>query len=174
MRPQEASTYCVTCHDRGTHALWTGSQHDQRNVGCITCHSVHDPKGDHQLKAASEMQLCATCHRNVVNKQFRAHHMPVREGSLACSSCHNPHGSQNVRLLKVGTTIDESCTSCHAEKRGPFLWEHAPVANACVTCHDPHGRQQRAAPRRQAAVPLPAVPRHLTTSADGLRRVSPQ
>ena len=49
------------------------------------------------------------------------------------------HGSQNVRLLKPGTTIDEACTSCHAEKRGPYLWEHAPVANACVTCHDPHG-----------------------------------
>ena len=65
--------------------------------------------------------------------------MPVREGAMTCSSCHNPHGSANVRLLKIGTTIDESCASCHAEKRGPYLWEHAPVANACVTCHDPHG-----------------------------------
>ena len=139
LRPQEASAYCVTCHDRGTHALWTGSQHDQRNVGCVTCHSVHQPKGDHQLKAASEMQMCDTCHQNIVNKQHRFQHMPVREGELTCSSCHNVHGSQNLRLLKVGTTIDESCASCHAEKRGPYLWEHAPVANACVTCHDPHG-----------------------------------
>ena len=139
MKPQEASAYCVNCHDRGTHALWTGSQHDQRNVGCITCHSVHEPKGNHQLKAASEMQMCAICHQNVVNKTHRFQHMPIREGGLTCSSCHNPHGSQNVRLLKVGTTIDESCASCHAEKRGPHLWEHAPVANACVTCHDPHG-----------------------------------
>ena len=139
MKPQEASQYCVSCHDRGTHALWTGSQHDQRNVGCITCHSVHAPKGDHQLKAASEMQMCATCHQNIVNKQHRFQHMPVREGQLTCSSCHNVHGSQNLRLLKVGTTIDEACASCHAEKRGPYLWEHAPVANACTTCHDPHG-----------------------------------
>ena len=22
---------------------------------------------------------------------------------------------------------------------GPFLWEHAPVAESCTTCHDPHG-----------------------------------
>ena len=65
--------------------------------------------------------------------------MPVREGKMACSSCHNPHGSTNVKLLKTGTTVDEACASCHAEKRGPYLWEHAPVANACVTCHDPHG-----------------------------------
>jgi DmsE family decaheme c-type cytochrome len=49
------------------------------------------------------------------------------------------HGSQNVRLLKTGTTIDESCWTCHAEKRGPFLWDHAPVSESCVTCHDPHG-----------------------------------
>ncbi len=139
LKVQQSSETCAVCHDRGKHALWTGSQHDQRNVGCVTCHSVHAPRGEKQLKAKSEPELCATCHRNVVNKLQRLNHMPVREGKIQCSSCHNPHGSANVRLLKVGTTVDESCSSCHAEKRGPFLWEHAPVANACVTCHDPHG-----------------------------------
>jgi DmsE family decaheme c-type cytochrome len=139
LKPQEASERCATCHDRSKHALWSGSQHDQRNVGCITCHSVHAPKGPKQIKAATEPELCQTCHRNVVNKLKRFNHMPVREGKLQCSSCHNPHGSTNVKLLKTGTTVDESCTSCHQEKRGPYLWEHAPVANACVTCHDPHG-----------------------------------
>jgi DmsE family decaheme c-type cytochrome len=139
LKPQESSAYCVTCHDRGTHALWSGSQHDQRNVGCLTCHSVHTPKGDKMLKASSQTEVCGTCHKNITNKQMRFNHMPVREGKMECSSCHNVHGSANLRLLKVGTTVDESCTSCHAEKRGPYLWEHAPVANACVTCHDPHG-----------------------------------
>jgi DmsE family decaheme c-type cytochrome len=139
LSPQEASATCATCHDRRTHALWAGSQHDQRNVGCVTCHSVHAAKGPKQLVAKTEAEVCATCHRNVVNKQHRFNHMPVREGALTCSSCHNTHGSVNTRLLKTGTTIDESCASCHAEKRGPYLWEHAPVANACVTCHDPHG-----------------------------------
>ena len=137
--PQRASETCATCHDRTKHGLWSGSQHDQRNVGCVTCHSVHTPKGPKQIKAASEPELCATCHRNVVNKLHRFAHMPVREGKIQCSSCHNPHGSTNTKLLKTGTTVDESCTSCHSEKRGPYLWEHAPVANACVTCHDPHG-----------------------------------
>ena len=70
---------------------------------------------------------------------MRLNHMPVREDKMTCSSCHNVHGSANMKLLKVGTTIDESCTSCHAEKRGPYLWEHAPVAESCATCHDPHG-----------------------------------
>ena len=48
-------------------------------------------------------------------------------------------GVELVVMDMAGTTVDESCASCHAEKRGPHLWEHAPVANACITCHDPHG-----------------------------------
>ena len=136
---REASDTCTTCHNRKTHALWDGSQHDSRQVGCVSCHSVHAPVGDKQLKAKDEVTLCGTCHKGMVNKQFRFNHMPVREGKMSCSSCHNVHGSTNVKLLKAGTTIDESCTSCHAEKRGPFLWEHAPVAESCTTCHDAHG-----------------------------------
>ncbi|MEK6631110.1 MAG: DmsE family decaheme c-type cytochrome [Acidobacteriota bacterium] len=135
----QSSELCTSCHDRKKHALWAGSQHDQRNVGCTSCHSVHAAKGAPQLKAKSEPELCASCHKAIVNKQSRFNHMPVRESKLGCSSCHNVHGSTNMKLLKAGTTVDESCTSCHSEKRGPYLWEHAPVADACVTCHDPHG-----------------------------------
>ncbi|HEY3160279.1 MAG TPA: DmsE family decaheme c-type cytochrome [Vicinamibacterales bacterium] len=135
----EVSATCTTCHNRAGHALWAGSQHDQRTLSCTTCHSVHTPKGPSQIKAPSQRQLCGTCHRNVVNRTHRFSHMPVREGALTCSSCHNPHGSQNVRLLRTGTNTDESCTSCHTDKRGPYLWEHAPVSESCVTCHEPHG-----------------------------------
>lgn len=41
----EASASCTACHAGKTHAFWEGSQHDQRNVSCISCHSVHDAKG---------------------------------------------------------------------------------------------------------------------------------
>jgi DmsE family decaheme c-type cytochrome len=137
--PQRASETCVTCHNRGEHAVWTDSQHDARNVGCVSCHSVHAPKGPRQLKAATEQQLCASCHKDKIAKLDRSGHMPVREGKMQCSTCHNPHGSTNVRLLRKGDSIAELCTSCHAEKRGPFLWEHAPSRDGCATCHDPHG-----------------------------------
>ena len=30
------SDTCTSCHNRATHALWDGSQHDQRNLGCTT------------------------------------------------------------------------------------------------------------------------------------------
>jgi DmsE family decaheme c-type cytochrome len=139
MEPSEASQMCATCHTRASHALWEGSQHDQRNLSCGSCHKIHSPVGTPSLAAETETALCGRCHKPVANRQHRFSHMPVREGAMTCSSCHNVHGSTNVRLLRAGTTIDESCTSCHAEKRGPFLWEHAPVSESCITCHEPHG-----------------------------------
>jgi len=31
------------------------------------------------------------------------------------------------------------CYQCHAEKRGPFMWQHPPVDENCLSCHTPHG-----------------------------------
>jgi DmsE family decaheme c-type cytochrome len=140
--PRDASSACLTCHNRGNHAGWEGSTHEARNLTCSTCHSVHNPQSfERQLAKATETQLCASCHRLQVVKTERAvAHMPVREGKMSCSSCHNPHGSiANVKALKTGNSINESCTSCHAEMRGPMLFEHTPVRESCATCHDPHG-----------------------------------
>ena len=101
---------------------------------------MHNPKSEvAQLKTKTEIETCATCHKAQAMKVTRAQHMPVREGKMSCSSCHNPHGSTNVKQLRVGNYVNESCVSCHAEKRGPFLWEHAAGRESCVTCHDPHG-----------------------------------
>lgn len=140
MSPREANATCLSCHSRDQHALWQGSAHDARNLACITCHSVHAFKSARaQLKRKTEVETCAGCHRLQTQKVLRVSHMPVVEGKMSCSSCHNPHGSTNVRQLRVGNWINESCVSCHAEKRGPFLFEHAAGRESCVTCHDPHG-----------------------------------
>jgi DmsE family decaheme c-type cytochrome len=139
MTAAEASAVCTSCHASGQHAMWAGSKHETRGVACTSCHSVHNSQGEAMIKTATQQQLCSQCHQNVVAKLARYNHMPVREGALVCSSCHNTHGSTNVKLLKTGTNVDEACTSCHSEKRGPVLWEHAPVTNSCTTCHDAHG-----------------------------------
>ena len=142
MTPADTNQTCLTCHNRGDHAGWEGSAHERRDLSCVTCHSVHSPKSfEHQLVTTTQTALCARCHRLQVAKTERAvAHMPVREGKMACSSCHNPHGSiSNVKALKVGSSVAESCFACHAEMRGPMLWEHAPVRENCATCHDPHG-----------------------------------
>jgi DmsE family decaheme c-type cytochrome len=137
---REVSETCMTCHARGQHAVWDGSAHDARNLSCATCHSVHAFKSERaQLKTVREMDTCATCHRDKVAKVDRSGHMPVREGKMECSTCHNPHGSTSVRQLRIGDSVGDLCTSCHADKRGPYLWEHAPTRDGCATCHDPHG-----------------------------------
>jgi DmsE family decaheme c-type cytochrome len=171
MSPRDASEVCVSCHDRGNHAMWKGSMHDARNLTCITCHSVHRPSaGTAQLKAESVTATCVTCHKTEVAKLQRSGHMPLREGKMDCTSCHNPHGSTNVRMLKVGNWVNETCVSCHTEKRGPFLWDHAPVREACSTCHDPHGSNNE----RMLAAKLPMLcqrchigTRHPSTIYDG-------
>ena len=55
-----------------------------------------------------------------------------------CSDCHTPHGTTAQKQL-VRATINETCFECHAEKRGPMLWEHEPVTEDCSLCHAPHG-----------------------------------
>jgi DmsE family decaheme c-type cytochrome len=139
MSAAEINETCATCHNRREHTLWDGSAHDARSMSCVSCHSVHGSRSEPLMLRASITETCASCHRDNAAKLQRSAHMPVREGKMECSSCHNPHGSTNVRLLRAGNTVNESCVSCHTEKRGPFLWEHPPVRESCVTCHDPHG-----------------------------------
>jgi DmsE family decaheme c-type cytochrome len=171
LEARAASETCIGCHDRGTHAMWKGSMHEARNLSCVTCHSVHSPKSEKaQLKTVSVMQTCIACHKTEAAKVQRFGHMPVREGQMDCTTCHNPHGSTNVRMLKVGNSVDEMCVSCHTEKRGPFLWEHAPVREGCNTCHDPHGSNNE----RMQVAKLPMLcqrchigTRHPSTIYDG-------
>jgi DmsE family decaheme c-type cytochrome len=68
--------------------------------------------------------------------KFSSH--PLRFGAMACSDCHNPHDGNNDFLLQR-STVNLTCYLCHAEKRGPFLWEHAPASEDCTLCHRPHG-----------------------------------
>jgi DmsE family decaheme c-type cytochrome len=69
---------------------------------------------------------------------MRTSHHPVREGRIACADCHDPHDSTKPKMVSA-EYVNEKCLTCHAEKRGPFLWEHAPVRESCLNCHDPHG-----------------------------------
>jgi DmsE family decaheme c-type cytochrome len=140
MAPRDVAETCRTCHNRQEYAMWESGPHASRNVTCTNCHSIHQPNSEtRQLVETTVTETCAQCHRDKAMKIQRVSHMPVLEGKLECSTCHNPHGSTNERLLRTGNTVNEFCVSCHAEKRGPFLWEHPPVVESCTTCHDPHG-----------------------------------
>ena len=60
---------------------------------------------------------------------------------MDCASCHNAHGSAPSLLIRQSVT--ETCFTCHTDKRGPFVWEHAPVREDCANCHAAHGSSQR-------------------------------
>jgi DmsE family decaheme c-type cytochrome len=139
--PEEYNAVCLSCHEKGNRTLWRGSTHETRGLTCTNCHTVMTnvtPK--FQLAKLTEMDTCFQCHKNKRAEIWRSSHMPVREGKMTCSTCHNPHGSYTEAMLKEpAATVNDNCYQCHAEKRGPFLWEHPPVRENCMNCHDAHG-----------------------------------
>jgi DmsE family decaheme c-type cytochrome len=135
---QEASlsTSCSQCHEK---SHWKGSPHDRAGVSCSACHSVHHANNTKaQVKTAKIEDTCYTCHRNVKAEMRRSAHMPVEEGKMGCSSCHDVHGTAAQKSLKAAN-VPQLCYQCHQEKRGPFLWDHIPVRENCGNCHHPHG-----------------------------------
>jgi DmsE family decaheme c-type cytochrome len=128
----------MACHnDSSKHTHWEGSQHESRDVACTSCHSLH-VKSDPVLKKSTQAAVCFTCHKTERAQTHRISTHPLDAGKMSCSDCHNPHGSTGPKML-VKNSINETCYTCHAEKRGPFLWEHGPVADDCSNCHTPHG-----------------------------------
>ena len=134
---KDQNARCLACHQNHQRIEWQGSSHEFNEVPCASCHRIHVAK-DPVLVKRDQPKVCYTCHANKQAKFFQASHHPVREGKMACSDCHNVHG-ENGSGLMIATTVREKCTSCHAEKRGPFLWEHEPAAEDCTICHSSHG-----------------------------------
>jgi DmsE family decaheme c-type cytochrome len=135
----ENNAICLSCHDKGDRSYWQGSVHESRDVACTDCHTVMarvSVKG--QLKTEREVETCFQCHKDRRMQSQRTSHMPLREGKMTCTNCHNPHGSASDAMLKQAS-VNDNCYSCHAEKRGPFLWEHPPVRENCLNCHEAHG-----------------------------------
>jgi DmsE family decaheme c-type cytochrome len=133
----DKSAVCLACHENEARIHWRGSAHDRSQVACTNCHDVHTEK-DPVLVKATQAGVCFTCHKEQRAAIFRFSSHPLRTGWMACSSCHAPHGSVAEKNL-VRNTVNEVCYQCHADKRGPFLWEHPPVREDCTNCHTPHG-----------------------------------
>jgi DmsE family decaheme c-type cytochrome len=140
----ERSSVCLQCHEAGRNQMhWPGSAHDTANVSCDSCHTVMKAKTEKALLAKStEQETCYQCHGGVRGQMQKASHHPVREGKMACSSCHNAHGTTSNTLLR-GATLNDTCYSCHADKRGPFLFDHPPARDNCASCHESHGSNNR-------------------------------
>jgi DmsE family decaheme c-type cytochrome len=133
---------CMACHKGGQRLHWSGSTHATNDLSCSDCHNPmvrYSRTG--LLKKASVSETCETCHQQQRLEFSKRSHMPLHEGKMACDDCHNPHGSSTKTMIKADA-VNDLCFQCHAEKRGPFIWEHAPARENCLTCHSPHGSNQ--------------------------------
>ena len=142
LTPKERNKYCLECHQGGSRIGWHAGAHDSNNLACASCHKIHAER-DPVLKTATQPEVCYKCHRKERADFSKPSTHPVRFGKMACSDCHSPHGSNSTGML-IKPTVNQTCYTCHAEKRGPFLWEHAPVAEDCTLCHHPHGSVNQA------------------------------
>ena len=161
--PKEISESCLGCHaGREERNNFRRGEHWRNDIGCIDCHSSHSMETGRNLASSityvskvnaekpgfattslvkmGEPQLCLSCHAEVKPDFNKPFHHKVLEGAMKCSDCHNPHGGFELRQTRLATGADAPCIKCHADKQGPFTYEHAPVKNeGCVACHTPHG-----------------------------------
>lgn len=94
------------------------------------------------LVADDRENYCLACHTAVGMEFKRRSVHPLESGNVRCTDCHNLAGIEDP-MLAVG--LNWRCQECHAERSGPFLYEHPVVNNhlieggGCVECHQPHG-----------------------------------
>jgi DmsE family decaheme c-type cytochrome len=133
---------CRSCHGRTIDRGLVGiAAHRAPLVDCGTCHDAH-PAGIDQRAMLREQpaELCADCHPVQVRELDRPYGHRVGRGGLECISCHDPHAGRGGHSLARDTAGEVACLSCHADKRGPFVYSHVsgPTGD-CSSCHTGHG-----------------------------------
>jgi predicted CXXCH cytochrome family protein len=160
---KEIAETCLGCHaGKEEHNNFRRGEHWRNDIGCTDCHSSHSPTTGRNVAAsirfvgpanaekpgfatikllkASDPQLCLQCHSEVKHQFNQPFHHKVFEGAMRCVDCHNPHGGFELKQTRLATGADAACIKCHADKQGPFVYEHAPVkTEGCTACHTPHG-----------------------------------
>ena len=137
---ESVGTLCINCHTN-IKALTMNSKvkHDAVDTGakCLNCHDPHAANVEHNL-VGLPFDLCVNCHgkdgikdeQGKILTNFKTwlaqnpeHHGPV--ASKDCSACHNPHGGEKFRLLKLDYPADfyspydpklyALCFDCHED-----------------------------------------------------------
>jgi predicted CXXCH cytochrome family protein len=115
--------------------------------------------------------LCGTCHADTIQRQERSPtpHAPVRDG--ACTSCHDPHSSDNLLMLKEASVV-EGCGKCHDYQKHsthPIGEKTKDPRNRnltldCLSCHRAHGTEYK------HMVPYPTISDLCTKCHEELKR----
>lgn len=178
--PQDLESLCLECHGRiGKAAKSAKTKHAAlyREEKCSACHATHFSQYP-ALLFAPQQEVCFSCHgkddfsksdalkniaKEIKGKAFL--HGPLQKG--ACSACHNPHGSENPRLLKGAYPAGfyqpyqkgayDFCLGCHDKnllsfaetsiytqfRNGKQNLHYVHVSDkykgrSCRACHEPH------------------------------------
>jgi predicted CXXCH cytochrome family protein len=95
-------------------------------------------------------QVCGACHADSIERQDRSQtkHPPIKDGM--CSSCHEPHGGDNVYFFKQPNVID-LCGTCHEWQKhsthpiGEKVIDprNKNLTVQCLSCHRAHGTEHK-------------------------------
>ncbi len=144
---------CLQCHSSHTPAMaFLSSTHNLNGVCCTDCHNPHPRACVPQIvninhyevtrpkrlaMSVQQPEACYKCHPKIYGLNALPSHHPIKEGKMVCSDCHDAHGQETDNLKEA--TINLVCYKCHADKQGPYAFEHPPVRENCAICHEPHG-----------------------------------
>ncbi len=135
------SKQCLACHNKN-HEIegFAATTHAKSGLTCSDCHRVHSPAPMTKLLKQETNTLCFSCH-TLQRAQFsKPFHHRVIEKAMSCVDCHQPHSGVEHRQIRAASFGEQPCFKCHAEKEGPFVFEHGPlVIRNCYACHEPHG-----------------------------------
>ncbi len=115
VNPKRSPEACFDCHldKRGEFRLAHSHPVIEGQVSCSDCHDPH--QGDAVMgrgtSLASQNDTCMQCHQ-AQRGPFAFEHEAMREG---CTTCHQPHGSVNDRMLEARNA--NLCLKCHFQER---------------------------------------------------------
>ena len=90
-------------------------------MSCISCHSPHHAQTKEFLLVKAQPELCYTCHLQQKPQFAMPFHHRVNEGLVQCTDCHNPHGTElakQVRMRSPRRTL--SASSATSTSTGPL------------------------------------------------------
>ncbi len=132
---------CFSCHvqQRAQFAKPFHHRVKENAMRCVDCHQPHSGLDRHQsrLQIAGEL-ACTRCHREKEGP-FVFEHAVLKIKD--CGACHEPHGSNNPKLL-VRATVRSMCLECHSATPGVLVSQppsfhnvNLPRYQNCTTCH---------------------------------------